>query len=337
MIYVLLMVGVMLFVLLLLPTFGPAQTTAADTRRTELEEERELLLRNVEELRDGGADTATLTREKVRLAQLLKELDDLPPAPSVKAGRPVGMVSALALLGVLALLVVGSMTFLKSWRYSGLSAQEAVQLQNASRMPALQAKAERSKAVQDYMNLGDAAWDAQQYKTAAMAYTQVLLKKKDDAKALRRTGFFLLSDQQMAQHGLDFIARGATLAPKEPEGQLLYGYALGLAGQFQQALKVLNTYQQLAPGSHEADDLIVQYQQQMGAAVSGELVYAQNCAKCHGNQLQGGSGPKLLGAPALKNEAALRQRVMTGGMAMPAFPQLQGQQLDALVKYLKGF
>lgn len=336
MIYLVLVLGTLLFVLLLLPTLAPARVTAQDTRRTELEEERDALLRSVRELEQAGAESGLLTREKVRLTAVLTELDHLPPAPPALA-RPALPLAAGVLLGVALLAGVGVYTVFPKWRYAGLSANEAAQLQNASRLPALEARAERSGDVADYTALGDAAWDAKNYQLAAKAYAQVLLKDRANAKAMRRTGFFLLSDKKMAENGLIFIRESVNADPKAPEGQLLYGYALGLFGQYGEGLKVLKNYQALAPDSHEADDLIVEFQGRTGSAIDGGLVFAQNCAACHGSGGQGGTGPKLLGSAALKDDAALRQKILSGGVGMPAFPQLQGQQLDALVKYVQNF
>lgn len=342
MIAALLLLAAVLAALVLRPTLAAARLTPTDTRRTELEEERELLLRSVADLQvevnQGTADRATQLREKVRLSQVLRELDDLPPAPAAPvAARPAFGLAGGVLLGVAAALVVGGITVFPAWRASGLSAAEATQLASASRLPALERTADRTQATGDFRALGSAAWDARQYKLAARAYTQVLLKERDDPQALRRVGYYLLGDPKMAGSGLSFLRRAVDTDPKAPEGQLLYGYALGLFGQYDQALKVLGTYQALAPDSHEADDLLVQYTQQAGAAVSGALVYAQNCAACHGPQLQGGTGPKLLGAPALQSAEALRARILAGGVGMPAFPQLRGQPLNALVTYLQGF
>lgn len=333
---VLLALGLLAFALLLRPILAPARVTAQDTRRTELEEERELLLANLGELQAQGADAATLTREKVRLTQVLHELDGLPPAPKPGQARPALPVAAATLLGVALLLGAGAVTFFPQWRNLGLSPAEQTQLASASRLPALAGRARASGQTADFLAWGDAAWDARQYRQATEAYTQVLLKQRDNARAMRRVGYFLLADAKMAENGLGFIARAAQLDPQSPEGQLLYGYALGTFGQYPQALEVLANYRKLAPDSGEADDLIVEYQAKVGGTVDGQLVYAQNCAGCHGQKGEGGAGPKLVGSPALRNEAALRQIVLKGATGMPAFPQLEGKQLDALVKTLQG-
>lgn len=339
MIYVLLVLGTLAFVLLLLPVLAPARQDTGDTRRTELEEERELLLAGLGELgagEPGAADAGTLTREKVRLAQVLHELDHLPPAPAPGRARPALPWAVGTLLGVAALLLVGSLTFFPSWRAVGLSPNERTQLASAAKLPELERAATRSGAVTDYAAWGSAAWDAGQFQTAAKAYTQVLLKERDNPEALRRVGYFLLSDRNMAQDGLGFIARSVQADPQSPEGQLLYGYGLGLFGEYARGLEVLDTYKKLAPTATDADELIVEYQAKVGGAVDGRLVYAQNCAACHGPAGQGGTGPKIVGSPTLRSEAALRAIILGGAAGMPAFPQLEGKQLDALVKTLQG-
>ncbi|WP_291425330.1 cytochrome c [Deinococcus sp.] len=339
MIYAVLVLGIFMLVLLLWPALGPARVTPEDTRRTELEEEREQLLDNLRELEAGSAGDAAgphaemVIREKVRLAQVLQELDALPPA-AARAGRPALPVALLA-LGVTGFVTLGGLyTVFPQWRYAGLPTVEAAQLRNASALPGLEQRATRTGALADLNAWGDAAWQAQNYSLASRAYTQVLVQQRSDAKALRRVGFFLLKDPKMAENGLGFIQRSVALAPRDPEGQLYYGYALGLFGQYDAGLQALNTYRALAPDEHEADALITQYQQKTGAGVDGRLVFAQNCAVCHGQNLEGGRGPKLLGSAALRQPEALKSIVLHGATGMPAFPQLQGKQLGALVEYL---
>lgn len=336
MIFLILVFGVLGLVFLLLPTLQTAKTQSTDTRRTELEEERELLLSNIAELQTSGQDQTSLTREKVRLNNVLHELDQLPPVQSVKA-RPTQGVAISVLLGVVVVTVLGSFTFFKSWRYSGLSAQEQAKITNAIRLPGLEQKAMKSQAQADLMAWGDAAWSAQKYKLAARAYTLLLMQNRGEPKAMRRVGYVLLRDRKMAKNGLKFIQRSVVTAPKDPEGFLLYGYALGLFGQYDEALEMLKKHQSLAPESKEADGLIVEYQRQAGKKVSGQALYAQNCASCHGQAGEGGTAPKLVGAPALQNKTALENIILKGATGMPAFPQFKGQQLEALVKYMESW
>lgn len=337
MIYFILMAGTLLFVLLLWPALGAARVTREDTRRLELEEEKEQLLLNVQELQTGGADAGLVTREKVRLTQVLQELDVLPPAPVRGEGRPVLPLALIMLVVVGALTILGAFTFFPKWRYAGMPPGQAAQIQNAVKIPVLQARAEKSGSVADNLALGDAAWNAQNYQLAAKSYTSVLMQERTNAKALRRTGFYLLQTQEMARDGLGFIQRSVEADPEDPEGHLLHGYALGLFGQYREGLAALQKYQTLAPDSHEADDLIVEFQAKTGESVDGQLVFAQNCAACHGANGQGGTGRKLVGSTALQNEQALRGVILNGGTGMPGFPQLEGAPLDALVNFLEGW
>ncbi len=118
---VLLALGLLATLLVLRPILAPARVTPQDTRRTELEEERELLLSNLGELQAQGADASALTREKVRLTQVLHELDALPPTPKAGQARPALPVAAATLLGTALLLGIGTVTFFPQWRNLGLS------------------------------------------------------------------------------------------------------------------------------------------------------------------------------------------------------------------------
>lgn len=365
MIYLIFVLGMILIALLFWPFWFSTETqTPEDVRRSELEEEKTLLIRNLQELiqqnktvqdeaQQQQSNQADIMREKVRLAQVLQQLEQLgqPEQPPSSAKTPlVGddndkgsdkkqnlPATLFILLGIGGLLVVGTYTFLDDWRMSGLPKTEAAQLENAMRLPQLQKAAAKSKSQQDLLALGEAAWQAKKYQLAAQAYTTVLTQQRDHAEALRRTGFFLLQNKAMAANGLKFIARSVQLDPQDPEGPLMYGYALGMFGQFEAGLKQLRQHQKLAPDSKEADDLVIEFQQRSGQKVTGALVYSQNCAACHGKNGEGGTAQKILGSAALHNNEALTNLILNGTMSMPAFPQLKGQQLSALLEHLKTF
>lgn len=347
MIYLIVILGFVVLGLLFYPLIGASrsQTTAADVARLELEEEKELLLTELSQLEQEQQEPEQAQqlqrqklRQKVRLAQVLQQLDHLPPVTVPTSLRPLALPLAAGILVViLALLGWGTGSFFADWRASALPAAEAEQLRNVTQLPALQAAAEANKAPADYQKLGEAAWQAKRYQMAALAYTQLLTTQRSNAKALRRTGFFLLQDQKMASQGLSFIARAAQLDRTDPEGPLLYGYALGVFGRFEEGLAQLKRHQQLDPKSTEANELIVEFQQLAGQQLDGALVYAQNCASCHGKDGQGGTAPRLRGSVALRNSAALRSIVLNGATGMPAFRQLEGQQLEALLETLSSW
>ncbi len=79
-----------------------------------------------------------------------------------------------------------------------------------------------------------------------------------------------------------------------------------------------------------------------GASAPGspDLLYAQNCAKCHGTDLAGKTGPALKrpGWPYGKNRDLLVNVIYQGrGLKMPAFGgRLTRQQIESLADYLQG-
>lgn len=334
------LVGVVLLGWVLWPVLGTAGKEVSavlpeDVRRAELEEERDQLLGQLREAQDvSGSDDRASLRDKVRLAQILSELDTLPPAPHVVSRGQVSRWAWGAAVASVLLVCVGSLTVFPQWRLAGLPAREARELSAVVRLPTLAARAQRTGTLSDAQRWGETAWDAGRYREAAQAYTQVLTLDKTNAQAMRRAGFYLIGVPEMAVNGFGLLARSAAAEPNNPEAQLLYGYGLGVAGQYEEGLKVLRRYQTLAPESHEADDLLLEYTAKTGKAADGALVYAQNCAGCHGANLEGAKALALLGSPALKNEAALRSIIVNGTTAMPAFGHLKGDSLDALVRFL---
>ena len=70
----------------------------------------------------------------------------------------------------------------------------------------------------------------------------------------------------------------------------------------------------------------------------GRDVWSQRCASCHGNEGDGGSGPKLSDGKvveAFPNPADERQLILDGIGAMPAFDELSESQLEAVVRYTR--
>lgn len=321
------------------PLTRPPRRAPEDTRRLELEEERELLLSRLTEA-ERDAEEAVALRERVRLGAVLRELEELPDTPRRRPGP--ALLPGLLALGVAALLLaVGTLTVFPGWRGAGLRPAEAESLQAALDLPRL-ARAAEGGAAQALLAYGDAAWAAGEYRESARAYSELLLREtragtENTPQALRRVGFVLLGEDQgaLAEQGLGFIARAVQAAPAEPEGHLLLGYALGLYGEVDAALASLRRFQELAPGRTDADGLILELQAAGGSGLDGALVYAQNCAACHGPQGQGGSGGAILRSPTLQNEAALRALILGGAGAMPAFPGLAGEPLDALIAHLR--
>jgi mono/diheme cytochrome c family protein len=81
------------------------------------------------------------------------------------------------------------------------------------------------------------------------------------------------------------------------------------------------------------------YSGEASAAAGGKKLYAQNCAQCHGNNLQGmGPAPTLLG-PSVKNAkpGELFWFVTNGDLnkGMPSWSQLPKQQRWQIVTFLE--
>ncbi|HEY6010869.1 MAG TPA: c-type cytochrome, partial [Nitrospirota bacterium] len=77
--------------------------------------------------------------------------------------------------------------------------------------------------------------------------------------------------------------------------------------------------------------------EQRVAADKGKELYRAECAACHGEKLEGGIGPSLMG-PKFKHGATLDDhiRVITKGTdaGMPGFPQLGAEKIRMVASYV---
>ena len=77
------------------------------------------------------------------------------------------------------------------------------------------------------------------------------------------------------------------------------------------------------------------------AAPNGAKLFSQNCAACHGEKGNGGIGVPLAlpSFQATISDDYLRKSIRNGrpGRIMPAFAQLSDEEVDALVKYVRGW
>src|SRR5215510_10590071 len=70
-------------------------------------------------------------------------------------------------------------------------------------------------------------------------------------------------------------------------------------------------------------------------ATLGRQTYVNQCAACHGDTMQGGSGfPPLLDISARRNAAQVAEIVLSGQGRMPAFLALPTQTVNAVVQYV---
>lgn len=70
---------------------------------------------------------------------------------------------------------------------------------------------------------------------------------------------------------------------------------------------------------------------------TGEEIYVQLCARCHGDDLSGGIGPALGPGSNAATEADefLEFTIVNGRGRMPSFESLDEEQVDRLVGYIR--
>ncbi|MFC6659022.1 tetratricopeptide repeat protein [Deinococcus multiflagellatus] len=131
---------------------------------------------------------------------------------------------ALGLLAVATLAVgAGALTFIPRWQLAALNPAEAQNVQATLALPALKARAERTRQNADYLAWGKAAFDSGRYDEAVSAYGNALKLNPRQPEALRRLGILLLtrgerggqapSAQDATQAAL-LIRTAAQLAPR---------------------------------------------------------------------------------------------------------------------------
>jgi len=334
------LLGLLLIVaalLVLAPLRGSSTADPDAHERSRLEAERDRLFG---ELRQLTPDTEQRRPElEGRASRVLRSLDGMPPAPSSKQASGwlwTGLAVAVLLVGV------GAFSFIPGWQLRGLNAAEAKTVQTSVRLPGLAARAQASGSVADELSWGKAAFDAGQYDQAASAYAAALKQQPRQPEALRRLGIILLTRNDTAttqakpnDQAFLLIRTAAQLAPNDPESQLLLGFAFSRYGQDALALTALERYRSLNPQGRDADEMIAALRSRQNSADPGTAVYAANCASCHGAAGGGGIGPSLRMADLTK--ATVAAVVKNGKGAMPAFPDITGKPLEALLTLVDGW
>lgn len=98
-----------------------------------------------------------------------------------------------------------------------------------------------------------------------------------------------------------------------------------------------------SPGFHNAPNSAAQmknpYWEDAQAAAGGKKLYSQNCAQCHGNNLQGMGPAPTLTSESMKNATPgdLFWFITNGDLSkgMPSWSQLPKQQRWQIVTFLK--
>jgi len=219
-------------------------------------------------------------------------------------------------------------------------------LENATE---LAAAVEAEPSVANLLALGDLYWQAGDRQRAVSVYFR-LLSEVDPTQplALARTGQAMLvsgSPQDAAallERAADNAGGAANL---EPDSLLALGNARFQLGDYVAAAETYDRYLDL---HDDADGAVTRLSESAAAlaagepdphastdAVLGQLVFAANCAQCHGPGGSGGMGVALAGNPRAANEANVRDAVSFGRGAMPGFAsQLDENQLTAVIEYV---
>ncbi|MCQ6268072.1 cytochrome c [Fictibacillus sp. WQ 8-8] len=66
---------------------------------------------------------------------------------------------------------------------------------------------------------------------------------------------------------------------------------------------------------------------------SAEKTFKQNCASCHGNNLEGGTGPALKDIGKEHTKAEILKQIRNGGGGMPA-GLIQGKEAENVAQWL---
>ncbi|MEX2535314.1 MAG: c-type cytochrome [Trueperaceae bacterium] len=203
----------------------------------------------------------------------------------------------------------------------------------------------------------DALWRADERGRAVETYFQVLTEfDPNDPQALGRTGQLLF----LSGRNEDAIALMERAAMSEQVGAntlLFLGNAYYSAERFADAIEIWERHLSLV-GEEQAGrvpGLIEDARARLGgedpveaaplaeggpvaeaaATGTGERVFAQNCAGCHGQSGMGASGPRLAGNSRAVNEQNVRNAVSFGRGMMPGFTAvLSSQEIDAVVEFV---
>jgi mono/diheme cytochrome c family protein len=343
----------------LLPLRSSGARIALKSERDELQDELNAALSQIADLErmraDGELDAAEFERlktlDETRAAKILARLDALPtsetsnPQPSTTSrsrlpGALIGLVATVAVLGGLSALAVPSLQRL------ALRDGEAKLYDDSNKLLALenqviaQANTDGKPQLATLLEYGSLAWELQDWERAAQAYSAVLRADPANIVAVSRYGQLLFFAGQNDQAITLLRVAGKF---NDPEALLTLGNLLfSSKNDPKGALEVWQQYQRVTGSKAQPRviELIAAAKKRLGTTDPGAQTFATNCAGCHGANGQGiaGSGPNLITSSRARDAAFVRKQLQNGSAnkKMPAFPQIKGQELEALVRYVTG-
>ena len=213
--------------------------------------------------------------------------------------------------------------------------------------PALN-EATNNPSEESLLALGEAYWQQEERERAADIYVQVISNFNPHAAvAYSRIGQVLFFSGRNEQ-AIDMLERAKQNDGEDLTTLLFLGNAYFSTEQYAEAVSTWENYVEVA-GSEEAagrvPSLIESAKARLAEAqasldpsavqVSAQQLYAANCASCHGNNGQGGAGPRLAGSQSAMNEANVRNIIQYGRGLMPGFiAQLEEDDLESVVQYV---
>lgn len=202
--------------------------------------------------------------------------------------------------------------------------------------------------------LADAYWQQNEQQRAADIYLRVLQNlDPHSVVALSRLGQLLFVSGRTPE-AIDLLERARGVEANDPDTLLFLGNAYFSQARFEDAIATWEAYVAAVGGEAQAGrvpGLIAGARarltgaesasapaaqgEQLQVALSGEQLFAANCAVCHGVAGQGGNGPRLVGNARARNEANVRDAVQFGRGMMPGFgAQLSEAELEAVSRYV---
>lgn len=249
---------------------------------------------------------------------------------------------------------------------NGRAEVEVVQprLEAARTLAPLIRKVNGERSAKNLLALADAYWRLEDRNRAANLYAEAVHERDATSpKAVRRIGMALFFNGN-TEDAVLALERAKRLAPDDLQTLLFLGNAYFSLGKDQRALNVWRHYVEVAGGEDKAGrvpGLIAQAEARLQgetppplaqaplpnrssaqavssaapASVSGEQLFAANCASCHGANAEGGAGPKLTANNRMTNSDVVRATILNGRGMMPGFGNLLSEEeVEVLTRYV---
>ncbi|HEX7021431.1 MAG TPA: c-type cytochrome, partial [Trueperaceae bacterium] len=237
-------------------------------------------------------------------------------------------------------------SFLKA---PGGAGDETVQarLEVAREVAPLAKAAQHDPSEANLLAYADALWQREERQQAVSVYFRVLTQQDPNQPvALSRIGQLLFFGGR-TDDAIAVLERAREADGQNLDTLLFLGNAYFSKNRYQDAIDAWQDYVMAAGGPEKAGRvpaLIDNARARLAGgapapapeAASGQALFAQNCASCHGPAGQGGAGPRLAGNPRLADDSYVRQTIRNGRGMMPAFGgRLSETQLSSLIGYLQ--